>query len=203
MQTWIGHDMFAANFTPPSGGMMLLGARVYVTGDLAPFKIRLFDSDEHMYTYIRPQGTFDLYFGWQWTVTPTVTGWVDVNVSNAEIYVWSSFYVAVEFTVDMKPGVGLDTTNSQDRGWFIGNHTTWIPYSSFAKSHNLPDGNVMIRALVAPIQPLTAPAPNPTTISTRDETSTQQSFPFTVSENLRCWHDDGGTLHHGTTVQMS
>jgi hypothetical protein len=147
--------MLAVRFTPPAGGETLLKARVYLTGNLAAFKIRLFDSDQHPYTFIQPQGSYHLDWPYQWLVTPNSTGWVSVDISDAQITCWNDFYVAVEFTApDTKPNLGLDTTSSGDRNWHIENQRDWSIYSSYAKIHNLPVGNIMVRAVIAPIQSL-------------------------------------------------
>ena len=162
---WIGNSMLAVRFTPDNSTVqMLLRVRFYITGDLESFNVWLFDSSRQFITYARAFGSdlgsqyvSDVYC---WNVTPASIGWVDLNVMSAvnPIFVADDFYVAIEFTVDQKPSLGVDTAGPRsNRGWFVDNQSIngWVEYSTYAEQHGLPQGNLMIRAVIAPLTEVT------------------------------------------------
>ena len=180
---WIGNSMLAVRFTPDNSTIqMLLGVRFYITGNLASFNVWLFDSTRSFMTYGRPfnaAGSQVVTRIYSWTVTPVSTGWVNLNVTDADqtIFLQDDFYVAVEFTAAQKPTLGLDTLGAKsNRSWFVDNQSAigWVAYSSYAKQHGLSDGNLMIRADISPIYDLT----HWTNASTR--TVQSQEFPLSV-----------------------
>ena len=160
---WIGNSMLAVRFTPDNSTIqMLLGVRFYITGDLASFNVWLFDSGRDFLTYGRAfnaAGSQVVTRVYSWTVTPVSIGWVNLNVSDRTypIFLPGDFYVAVEFTTAQKPTLGLDTLGAKsNRSWFVDNQSAigWVAYSSYAKQHGLPDGNLMIRADISPLYTL-------------------------------------------------
>jgi hypothetical protein len=129
--------------------------------DLASFRVWVLDSDGAFFTSLRnhvgPNAGSQLSSDVpSWTVTPASAGWVNVNVTDLSnpIIISGDFYLAIEFTTSQQPRLGIDTTGPKsNRGWFIGNQTVsgWIEYSAYARQQGLPDGNLMIRALTAPL----------------------------------------------------
>jgi hypothetical protein len=160
---FMANRMLAVRFTTDNNEMQhLLGARFYITGDLHNFSVRLFDSDR---VFMSPpwQENQIVSLVYSWTVTPTSIGWVYLNATSflrggtAPIFVSGDFYFAIEFTVDQKPKLGVDTVGPRsNRYWFVDNQSTtgWIQYSAYALQHGLPDGNLMIRAVT---ESITAP----------------------------------------------
>ena len=157
---WMGNSMLAVRFTPDNSTLkVLLNVRFYVTGDLEPFNVWVFDSYRIFLTYGRGlgsspgSGVISRVYSWQ--VKPVSVGWVSLNVTDVEypIFLPDDFYVAIEFT-SQNGKLGVDTigTNSA-RSWVVQNQSTngWITYSAYANQHGLPDGNFMIRADVSPI----------------------------------------------------
>ena len=159
---WIANSMLAVRFTADNSTVQVLkGARFFITGSLADFRVWVFDSDREFFAALH--GHAGPNAGSQfssnvpsWTVTPASVGWVYVNVTDMSnpIFVSGDFYIAIEFTVSEQPGLGVDTTGPKsNRGWFVGNQTIngWVEYSDYARQQGLPDGNLMIRALIAPL----------------------------------------------------
>jgi hypothetical protein len=179
---WIGNSMLAVRFTPDNSTLqMLLGVRFYVTGDLESFNVWVFDLNRNFLTYglgsSPAPGSQIVSRVYQWTVTPVSIGWVSLNVTDAAypIFLPDDFYVAIEFTVAQKPQLGVDTIGpSSARSWVAQNQTAtgWIAYSTYAKQHGLPIGNLMIRADVSPLYNLT----NGTTTTT----GSAQEFPLSI-----------------------
>jgi hypothetical protein len=95
------------------------------------------------------------------------------------------FYVAIEFPVGQKPGLGVDITGPRsNRNWFVGNQTVegWIEYSAYAKQHGTPDGNLIIRAVVSTVfNPTNGTT---TTASTTTSTTSNSKNAASTSELL-------------------
>jgi hypothetical protein len=178
---WIGNSMLAVRFTPDNSTLqMLLGVRFYVTGDFESFNVWVFDSNRNFLTYGRgpsAPGSQLVSRVYRWAVTPVSIGWVSLNVIDVAypIFLPDDFYVAIEFTVAQRPRLGVDIIGPNSaRSWIAQNQTAngWTAYSTYAKQHGLPDGNLMIRAVVSPIYNLI----NGTTTTT----GTAQEFPFAI-----------------------
>jgi len=70
------------------------------------------------------------------------------------IFVAGDFYVAMQPLTAGGPALGVDTSGARsDRGWVISTEGTsgWFGYSQYAQQHGLPDGNLMIRAVLSPV----------------------------------------------------
>jgi len=122
---------YAVRFTPPAGGANLLRARIYIEGfwgGSAPIEIHVWDLDHK--DLIAPS-----------QVTPTGTGWFDVDLSGHSLRLTTDFFIGyLQTQADVYPWIGFDTTTPGDRG-----------YSVPGWSHVLPAGsNVMIRVIVGP-----------------------------------------------------
>jgi hypothetical protein len=167
---WMANRMLAVRFSSDnSTEQMLVGVRFYIAGDLQSFNVWLFDSQGAFimtHPYVSDEsggynpGDVPTPTPFTWTVTPASIGWVYLNTTSTfdPVFVVGDFYVAIEFTVSQKPALGVDTTGPRsNRGWFVDNQTDsgWVPYSSYAEQHGLPDGNLMIRADISPIYDLT------------------------------------------------
>jgi uncharacterized protein len=191
---FIANRMLAVRFTAEAGNVEeLLGARFYIAGDMQSFNLYLFNSNRVFMS--RPwrenQIVSPVYC---WTVTPTSIGWVDIDVSSNvwPIYVSGDFYFAIEFTVGQKPMLGVDTIGPRsDRGWFVDNQTVtgWIEYSAYAGRNGLPDGNLMVRAVVG--SPLfgvaNTTANTPTNTLTNTPTNTLTNTPTNITGALPGW----------------
>ena len=161
--TWTGSSMLAVRFTPDNSTLqMLLGVRFYIPTDLESFNVWVLDSNRVFLTYGRGTGSAAgssvISRVYSWTVTNAPIGWVSLNVTDADypIFLPGDFYVAVQFT-SQSTKLGVDTTGKiSARSWVVQNQTIigWIPYSTYAKQNGLPDGNLMIRALISPIYAL-------------------------------------------------
>jgi len=175
---WVGNHLLAVRFTSDNSTMRtLLRVSFYIAAGLESFNVWAFDSDRNFLTYSRGYSGPSQNAGSQyisgvlsWTVTPASIGWVDLNVSNFSnpIFVSGDFYVAIEFTVDQEPRLGVDTTGPKsNRSWVVENQTAngWIPYSTYAEQYGLTDGNLMIRAVTGPL--FTNTTGNTTTSTTR------------------------------------
>jgi len=130
--------MFAVRFTPPYTPCLLTRARYYVYSDPASFKVRILDSNKN-----------DLLSAL--TVTPSSTGWHDVDLAQYEITVEGDFYVALQSKVAGKPYLGFDESNPDGRSWFVDKNGKWKSSATVAGEYRYPDGDLMIRAAVQPI----------------------------------------------------
>jgi hypothetical protein len=213
---WIGNQILAVRFTQNRNTVqMLLGVRFYIAGDPESFNVWLFNSDKFFVS--GPQwdaantcGLPDFsYVPYKWTVTPTSTGWVYLNVTDSQypVIVAGDFYVAIEFTIAQQPSLGVDTTGPRsNRGWFVANESDsgWIEYSTYAEHHGLPDGNLMIRSVTTSwpevgttktAQTSTQTPTQTTTISTTIQTSAMPGWTLLISTAFTClivaiglWH---------------
>jgi uncharacterized protein len=183
---FIANRMLAVRFTADAGNVEeVLGARFFIAGDLQSFNVYLFNSNRvFMSPPWRENQIVSLVYSW--TVTPTSIGWVNLNVSSNvwPIYVSGDFYFAIEFTVGEKPRLGVDTIGPRsNRGWFVDNQTVtgWTEYSAYAGRNGLPDGNLMVRAVIG--SPLFGVA-NTTTNTT---TNTATNAPTNITGALLGW----------------
>lgn len=199
---WIGNQMLAVRFTPNIHTVeMLLGFRFYIAEDPESFNVWLFDSNRLFMSYAQSDSCVISPVSWaipcdlkslssdvpyRWTVTPTSTGWVYLNVTDfwTPILITNDFYVAIEFTIDQKPRLGVDTIGpSSSRGWFVGNQSTqgWVKYSTYAEQHGFPDGNLMIRTVATFLPEVITTETTQTSTQTTTQTPTQTStIPMTI-----------------------
>jgi len=159
---WIANQLLAVRFTSDNRTVqMLRRVRFYLTGDLASFNVYAFDSYRQFFTYLHgyfgpSPGSSYLSGVHSWTVTPASIGWNDLNVTELvnPIFISGDFYVAMEITVSERPRLGVDTTGPMsNRSWIVENQSEhgWIEYSAYATQNGLPDGNLMIRAVIGPL----------------------------------------------------
>lgn len=123
-------QFIAVRFSLPSGWSegKLLTARVDVlAGANKSFKVHILDSD----------GITQLITPLE--VTPTSTGWFDVDLSAFDLTVTDDFYIAIEFEEDNNPWIGYDKTAPIDRRSYHGQPSNWYLYE---------DRDIMIRAVV-------------------------------------------------------
>jgi len=128
---------FAVRFTPPYNPCLLTKARYYIEAKPATFKVRILDSNKN-----------DLLLAF--TVTPSSTGWYDVDLTQHEITIESDFYIAIEQTVAYKPYLGFDETDPDGRSWFVDNGE-WKSSAKATAEYRSRDGDFMIRAVIQPI----------------------------------------------------
>jgi hypothetical protein len=121
---------YGVRFTPPAGTSLLVGARLFVTGfSKGPAAIRIYVWDTDRTELIVPI-----------EVTPTESGWFDVDLSAFGVrIVEEDFYIGYTQTLaDQHPWIGNDHVVPTDRSY---NLPDW--------SSVLPTGrNIMIRAVV-------------------------------------------------------
>lgn len=118
--------IYAVRFTPPSGEWLLSTARYYITTPGHPARVRVFNSSNG-------EPGSDLFPGFN--VTPQSTGWLDVDLRDADIRVTGEFFVGLEMlSLDPteNPGLGADTEGN-DRSWnhvgdrwLFNQHTTYF-----------------------------------------------------------------------------
>jgi len=130
--------MFAVRFTPPYTPCLLTEARYYIDYAPAAFKVRILDSNKD-----------DLLP--MLTVTPSSTGWYDVDLARYGIAIQDDFYIAWEQTVASKPYLGFDETGPDGRSWFVDKDGKWDSSASAMARADSPDGDFMIRAVIQPI----------------------------------------------------
>ena len=129
-------EFMAVRFSLPSGWSegKLLTARIDVlSGAGTSFKVHVLDSD----------GSTPLITPVE--VTPTATGWLDVDLSAFNLVVTDDFYIAVEFEEDHNPWIGYDKTSPIDGRSYHGQPSSWILYD---------DRDLMIRAVVQELVPV-------------------------------------------------
>jgi len=130
--------MFAVRFTPPYTPCLLTRARYYIDSDPASFKVRILDSDKN-----------DLLSAL--TVTPSSTGWYDVDLARYKITIEGDFYVALWSKVARKPSLGFDENDPDGRSWFVDKNGKWDSSARATAEYRYRDGDFMIRAVVQPI----------------------------------------------------
>jgi len=139
--TWTRYGlggMFAVRFTPPYTPCLLTEARYYIDEVPATFKVRILDSNKN-----------DVLSAL--TVTPSSTGWYDVDLAGQKITIEGDFYIGLEQTVASKPYLGFDETDPDERSWFVEKDGEWKSSARATAEAHSPDGDFMIRALVQPI----------------------------------------------------
>jgi len=129
---------FAVGFTPSYTPCLLTKARYYIYSNPATFKVRILDSDKND---ILPA----------LTVTPSSKGWYDVDLALYKITVEGDFYIAFEQTVANKPYLGFDESSPDGRSWFVDKDGKWDSSTRVTAEYRYPDGDLMIRAVVQPI----------------------------------------------------
>jgi len=122
----------AVRFSIPWGAAWLLTARCYISSDPASFKVHVYGSD----------GTTELTSSFE--VTPTSTGWVDVDLGGLNIIVTEDFYISVEHEEQDNPKIGWDGTDPDGRSYY-GTPGSW---TLFGAAPPPPAGDLMIRAVV-------------------------------------------------------
>jgi len=130
--------MFAVRFTLPYTPCLLTKARYYIDQAPATFKIRILDSNKN-----------DVLSAL--TVTPSSTGWYDIDLTGHKITIEADFYIGLEQTVAKKPYLGFDETDPDGRSWFVEKEGEWKSSARATAEHRSPDGDFMIRAVVQPI----------------------------------------------------
>jgi len=120
--------ILAVRFSLPLGvsSAKILTARYYITAGPTSFKVHIFDIDQ--VTDLTPP----------FTVTPSGTGWFDVDLTAKNIVVARDFYIAIEYSSSDNPVVGADTDNPQSRSYGGPLSPPWTPLAY----------NLMIRAYV-------------------------------------------------------
>ena len=126
-------EFMAVRFSLPSGWseVKLITARYDVlAGAGSSFRVHILDSD----------GATPLITPFE--VTPTQTGWFDVDLSGFDLTVTDDFYIAIEFIEDENPWIGYDKTDPDGQSYY-GQPADWTLWE---------DMDIMIRAVVQ--QPL-------------------------------------------------
>jgi len=136
---WVPGCLFAVRFTPPYVPCQVTKVRYYIARDPATFIVRLFDSKKERLPFQELQ------------VTPTSTGWFQVDLSPYNVVVDDDFYVAMEYSKKNKPCLGADEASPDDRSWLVWQDDTWQKFSTFAAQHRWKNCDFMIRASVIPI----------------------------------------------------
>ena len=139
--TWTRYGlggMFAVRFTPPYTPCLLTKARYYIDEAPATFKVRMLDSNKN-----------DVLSAL--TVTPSSTGWYDVDLAGHKITIEADFYIGLEQTVAKKPYLGFDETDPDGRSWFVEKDGEWKSSARATAEYRSADGDFMIRAVVQPI----------------------------------------------------
>jgi hypothetical protein len=119
--------MFAVRFTPPMSGR-LMECSFFITD---PATVKIHVMDKNRIDMIAP-----------FSKTPTSLGWFHVDLSAFQLAVTSQvdFYVAIEWTVAGKPGLGTDLTSNPDG-------RSWDKLGSWSRAP-LGDGDYLIRAVI-------------------------------------------------------
>lgn len=117
----------AVKFSLPSGWSeaKLLTARYNIYSDPVTFRVHVYGSDG-----ITELASLD--------VTPTSTGWFDVDLSTLNIIVTGDFYISIEYLEEQKPWINIDTTAPDGQSYY-GQPGAWTPFVNF---------DLMIRAVV-------------------------------------------------------
>ena len=101
----------AVRFSLPTGWARakILTARYFISGYPAAFKVRLYGSD----------GTTELIPSF--TVTPTATGWFDVDIE-PPVEVDGDFYIVMEWETENQPWIGYDVSYPIDLRSYSGDY---------------------------------------------------------------------------------
>lgn len=123
-------DQLAVKFSLPSGWpeAKLLVAKYYIHDQPVKFTVHVYRSD----------GVTELTS--PFNVTPTTTGWFEVDLSAFNIIVTDDFYISIEYpTAVLNPSIGLDYSAPDGRSYY-GTAGSWNPTTT--------EGDYMIRAVV-------------------------------------------------------
>jgi hypothetical protein len=106
---------------------------IYDIPGASTFTVRVYGSD----------GSAELCCSPRLDVSPSATGWYDVDLTAYSVVVSGNFYVAIEFRLVMSPVIGEDTTSPHSRSYF-GSPGSWTLSTT---------ANYMISAIVDPYTP--------------------------------------------------
>jgi len=128
----------AVLFTLPDGWFKarIMKARYYLFDKPAAFKVHIIGSD----------GTTDLLTPPP-EVTPTSTGWFEVDLTACNLEVSGDFYVTIEYETFDSPGIGWDGTDPNGRSYY-GSPGSWTLLGSFPQP---PAGDLMIRIVMGQV----------------------------------------------------
>lgn len=129
--------MYAVRFTPLIIPSQIIKARYYIYDKPRLFKAHILDSNR--------LSIFEK------SVTPSSTGWFDVDLSMENIIVKGDFYIAIEYIVAKEPMIGCDENKPDGRSWSL-DEGKWTTLSQLSKTLGEPDGDFMIRAVVDIVQ---------------------------------------------------
>jgi len=118
----------AVKFSLPSGwsSAKLLTVRYHIHSYPTTFRVHVYDSD----------GVTEIA---HLDVTPTTTGWFDVDLSPYSITLTGDFYVTIEYLTSDNPYIDTDTTEPIDLRSYRGTPGSWTLVN---------DMDIMIRAVV-------------------------------------------------------
>jgi hypothetical protein len=189
---------YAVRLTPPSEDTVLLTARLYVFRVVrAPAPIRIHVWDAARVEMIEP-----------FEVTPTETGWFDVDLSAFALHVGDGdFYVGYTQTLaDKYPLIGLDTGDTPtDRSYHIPAWSAVLPAGA----------NMMIRAVVSvergyplamhSITNIRFDPPSPATLEFNDRVTFTFDYTTTEPGGVYIWGTPftGGSLPGGSAMHGS
>ncbi|MEW6216764.1 MAG: PKD domain-containing protein, partial [Candidatus Bipolaricaulota bacterium] len=189
---------YAVRFTPPSEDTVLLTARLYVFRVVrAPAPIRIHVWDAARVEMIEP-----------FEVTPTETGWFDVDLSAFALRVGDGdFYVGYTQTLaDKYPLIGLDAGDTPtDRSYHIPAWSAVLPAGA----------NMMIRAVVSvergypfamhSITNIRFDPPSPATLEFNDRVTFTFDYTTTEPGGVYIWGTPftGGSLPGGSAMHGS
>jgi hypothetical protein len=111
-------SMLAIRFTPPTINVSLVAVRFYIISDPDAFFVRIFDEKRQLL----PQ---------KWTLSPTSTGWVTLDIADSPLIFDRDFYVALEYLspYGANPALGATEGNPSGRNYeiFFDGKLQWRP----------------------------------------------------------------------------
>ena len=121
-------SQLAVRFSLPSSWSeaKLLTAKYYIYGDPSTFRVHVYGSD----------GSTELITPFE--VTPTTTGWLEVDLSALNIIVTDDFYITIEYITEGKPWIGGESSDPDGRS-YVGTAGSWNLHTT---------ADYMIRAVV-------------------------------------------------------
>jgi len=110
----VSGSQLAVRFSLPSGWSeaKLLTAKYYIYGDPSTFRVHVYGSD----------GSTELITPFE--VTPTTTGWLEVDLSALNIIVTDDFYITIEYITEGKPWIGGESSDPDGRS-YVGTAGSW------------------------------------------------------------------------------
>ena len=154
----------AVKLSLPSGwpSARLLTARYYIKFDPETFIVHIYDGD----------GSTELIPSFE--VTPSGTGWFNVDLSSFDLTVTGDFYISIEWIYGENSEIGLDSSNPDGRSYYA-TDSGWSQ-QPFGENYGI---QAVVQQAIQPTQPYSSITPLSSHNCLRNTTNHKENSPIT------------------------